>query len=211
MRVHSLCQGNVPSFFSPFSKRTTSNSVTSACLLSLEERLTPKKLRAFIGEQCTGWLVLALELEPEFCIVQPDQQRNSCIGSTFLFFFLSFSSLCFSLSPPFAPQLPLVFNATLPSCLNRTDCCHCFLLFTFVTFDRLQFVENILFFFYKGTKKWKKIERREGRNKIFSSGEFVSGKFRVWKLIKCSRVWLILDLTEANDRLEFILSAKMRE
>lgn len=94
--VCPLLNGHV-FFFSP--KKTTSNGVSSS-LIRFQGTINPEKLRAFMGEQCPGWLVLALELEPEFCIVQPDQQRNSCTAvaffwlasnrHSFFYFFLSF-------------------------------------------------------------------------------------------------------------------------
>lgn len=114
-RVSTLERGCV--FFSP--KKTTSNGVSSL-LIRFQGTINPEKLRAFMREQCPGWLVLALELEPEFCIVQPDQQRNSCTAVAFfwlasnrhsffyffLSFFLLFSILFFSFSFLASLQLP---------------------------------------------------------------------------------------------------------
>lgn len=115
-----------------------------------------------MGEQCPGWLVLALELEPEFCIVQPDQQRNSCTAvaffwlasnrHSFFYFFLSFFlffRFFFSL-PPSSPRFNFLrIRVTLPSYLNRMDVSIVsFLTCPFATFDgdeiaQVQLIDDI--------------------------------------------------------------------
>lgn len=82
-----------------FPRRTTSNGVASP-LIKFQRTINPEKLRAFMGEQCPGWLVFALELEPEFlhCATVPTAAPPLLSSASDFFFFLFFLSILFFFS-----------------------------------------------------------------------------------------------------------------
>lgn len=83
-------------FFFFFPRRTTSNGVASP-LIKFQRTINPEKLRAFMGEQWRGWLVFALELEPEFlhCATVPTAAPPLLSSASDFFFFSSFSRFFF--------------------------------------------------------------------------------------------------------------------
>lgn len=107
-------------FFSP--RRTTSNGVASP-LIKFQRTINPEKLRAFMGEQCRGWLVFALELEPEFlhCATVPTAAPPLLSSASDFFFFLFFLSILFFFSFSFFLSRFnfLRIQVMLPSCHNR--------------------------------------------------------------------------------------------
>lgn len=116
-------QSSLGIFFFFFPRKTTSNGVASP-LIRFQRTINPEKLRAFMGEQCRGWLVFALELEPEFlhCATVPTA-APPLLSSASDFFSLSFFflSILFFFSFFLSRFNFLRIQIMLPSCHNRMN------------------------------------------------------------------------------------------